>query len=484
MYLSIDLKSFYASVECIKRGLNPSNTNLVVADIDRTEKTICLAVSPALKSFGVPSRLRLFELTQIVKKINYERKKLFPSEHEKSIFLNELMSNRGLEIDYIIAKPQMKTYIRYSSQVYKVYLKYFDPKDIFVYSIDEVFIDIKPYLDRYKCSAKELTTEVLKDVFKSTQITATAGIGTNLYLAKVAMDILAKRQKADSNGVIIAFLDEKSYRKILWGHRKLTDFWRIGEGYAVALRKIGIHTMGELARFAIKNEQKLYNIFGVNAELLIDHAFGYEPCTMKDIQNYKPMNSSKCIGKVLPEPYDYKRAKSVLISILDLLVLEIIKENLLTSQIVLDVRYDKENLEKFPKYKGATKENSYGVLIPKNAHGTKNIHFHTNSIKTISELCLELFDEIINKNFTVRKISISLNFLMYPSETLKTKAEIDLFTDFEAENQNQIKLKREERLQKARLAITDKYGNNKLFKASALIEEKLNLNNSVGGHNG
>ena len=483
-YASIDLKSFYASVECIERGLDLLNTNLVVADESRTTKTICLAVSVALKSFDIPSRLRLFELIDKINRINYDRKAKCKEFQGKSIYLNALRENQNLQVDFLIAKPRMKTYIHHSALIYQVYMRYFAPKDIFLYSIDEVFIDITSYLPRHNNDAKALISQVLKDIVQSTKIIATAGIGTNLYLAKVAMDILAKHQKEDSNGVRIALLDERSYKEQLWNHTPLRDFWRVGKGYEEILHKIGIQTMGQLARFSLHNEERLYKLFGINAELLIDHAFGYEPCTMQDIKGYKTLSTSKGAGKVLPEPYCYTRAKKVLANILDSLVLELIRENLLTSQIILDIKYDKENLIKNPQFSGKTRVDNYGFTIPKNAHGTENIGFHTSSIKIINSHCLALFDRIIDKNLTIRKLSLSLNSLVAKENARETRKEISLFSDFEKLQKDEQSLQKENKLQKARLAIINKFGNDKLFKASSLSEKELNLNNSIGGHNG
>lgn len=373
IYISIDLKSFYASVECQERGLNPITTNLVVADSSRTEKTICLAVSPSLKSYGIPGRARLFEVVQKVKEINIARKKKAPNQTftGSSYDNTALLKNPDLELSYIIAPPRMAYYMKYSTNIYNVYLKWFSAEDIYVYSIDEVFIDITHYLKTYKMRAKELVTKVIQDVYKTTGITATAGIGTNLYLCKVAMDIVAKHVQADKNGVRIAGLDEITYRKLLWNHRPITDFWRVGKGYATKLEKHGIYTMGDVARTSLKNEDLLYNLFGINAELLIDHAWGWEPVTLKHIKAYKPATNSISSGQVLHCPYDYEKTKLIVKEMTELLTLELVEKNLVTNQMVLTVGYDTENLtnpEIKSLYKGEITIDRYGRKIPKHAH--------------------------------------------------------------------------------------------------------------------
>ncbi|MCG4173468.1 DNA methylase [Campylobacter jejuni] len=411
-YAAIDLKSFYASVECILRKLDPLNTNLVVADESRTEKTICLAVSPALRSYNISGRLRLFELIQKVKTINYERLKIAKYFSAKSYNHLELINNPNLELDYIVAKPRMSAYIDYSSKIYSIYLKYFDPKDIHIYSIDEVFIDLTPYIKHYKLSADKLIENILFEILKTTQITATAGIGTNLYLAKIAMDILAKKQN-------------------------------------------------------------------INAELLIDHAWGFESCTMQAIKEYKSKHISKVMAKVLPKPYSFKKARNMLKEIVDHMVLELIEQNLTCNQIVLDVQYDKESLEKVQSYNGPMSKDSYGRSIPKNAHSTINLDYHTSSLEAICNKGLELFDLIVNADFLIRKISLTLNNVV-KNDTIKKIKEPSLFTDLEQkENKNFIK---EEKLQKARLAIVHKYGKKSIFKASSL-ENGLKINSQIGGHN-
>ena len=373
IYVSIDLKSFYASVECNERGLNPITTNLVVADSSRTEKTICLAVSPSLKSYGIPGRARLFEVVQKVKEINIERKRHAPNQtFTGSSYDNiALKRNSDLELTYLVAPPRMAYYIKYSTKIYNIYLKWFSSDDIYVYSIDEVFIDITHYLKTYKLSARDLVTKVVQDIYENTGITATAGIGTNLYLCKVAMDIVAKHVEPNKNGVRIAGLDELTYRKLLWNHRPLTDFWRVGKGYSNRLEEHRIYTMGDIARTSLNNEDLLYKLFGVNAELLIDHAWGYEPCTIKQIKSYKPSTNSICSGQVLHCPYDYKKTELIVKEMAELLSLDLVEKNLVTDQIVLTIGYDIENLTNSQisnLYKGEITIDRYGRRIPKHAH--------------------------------------------------------------------------------------------------------------------
>lgn len=372
IYISIDLKSFYASVECQERGLDPITTNLVVADSSRTEKTICLAVSPSLKSYGIPGRARLFEVVQKVKEVNIERKRKAPNQTFTGSSYDSiaLKRNSDLELSYIIAPPRMSYYMKYSTNIYNIYLKWFSPEDIYVYSIDEVFIDVTHYLKTYNMKAKELTTRIIQDVYENTGITATAGIGTNLYLCKVAMDIVAKHVEPNKNGVRIAGLDEMTYRKLLWNHRPITDFWRVGKGFAKKLEAHGIFTMGDVARTSIKNEELLYNLFGINAELLIDHAWGWEPVTLKHIKAYKPTTNSISSGQVLHCPYNYEQTKLIVKEMTELLSLELVEKNLVTNQIVLTIGYDIENLiDPFisNSYKGEITIDRYGRKIPKHA---------------------------------------------------------------------------------------------------------------------
>ena len=373
IYVSIDLKSFYASVECKERGLDPITTNLVVADSSRTEKTICLAVSPSLKSYGIPGRARLFEVVQKVKEVNIERKRKAPNQTFTGSSYDNIALNKNadLELSYIIAPPRMAYYMKYSTNIYNIYLKWFSPEDIYVYSIDEVFIDVTHYLKTYNMRARELTTKVIQDVYDNTGITATAGIGTNLYLCKIAMDIVAKHVQPNKNGVRIAGLDEMTYRKLLWNHRPLTDFWRVGKGYAKKLEAHRIFTMGDIARISIQNEELLYKLFGINAELLIDHAWGWEPVTLAYIKSYKPATNSICSGQVLHCPYNYEQTKLIVKEMTELLTLDLVEKNLVTNQIVLTVGYDIENLtDPFisNSYKGEITTDRYGRKIPKHAH--------------------------------------------------------------------------------------------------------------------
>lgn len=383
IYVSIDLKSFYASVECKERGLNPITTNLVVADSSRTEKTICLAVSPSLKSYGIPGRARLFEVVQKVKQVNIERKRKTYNQTFKGSSYNdiELKKNPNLELTYIVAPPRMAYYMKYSTKIYNIYLKWFSSEDIYVYSIDEVFIDITNYLKTYNMKARELVTLVIQDVYEKTGITATAGIGTNLYLCKVAMDIVAKHVKPNKNGVRIAALDELTYRKLLWNHRPITDFWRVGKGYATRLEKHNIYTMGDVARTSIQNEELLYKLFGINAELLIDHSWGWEPVTLKQIKAYRPTTNSICSGQVLHCPYNYEQTKLIVKEMTELLTLDLVEKNLVTNQIVLTIGYDIENLtDQFIRnsYKGEITIDKYGREIPKHAH--RNNKFRPQNI--------------------------------------------------------------------------------------------------------
>ncbi len=388
IYVSIDLKSFYASVECQERGLNPITTNLVVADSSRTEKTICLAVSPALKQYGIPGRARLFEVVQKVKEVNIERKRKAPNQTFTGSSYDDiaLKRNPDLELTYIVAPPRMAYYMKYSTNIYNIYLKWFSPDDIYVYSIDEVFIDVTHYLKIYNVKARELITRVIQDVYNNTGITATAGIGTNLYLCKIAMDIVAKNVKPDKNGVRIACLDEKMYRKLLWSHRPITDFWRVGKGYANKLEKYRIYTMGDVARTSIQNEELLYKLFGINAELLIDHSWGWEPVTIEQIKAYKPETNSISSGQVLHCPYNYEKTKLIVKEMTELLTLDLVEKKLVTNQIVLTVGYDVENLTDSyisNSYKGETTIDRYGRRIPKHAHRhnkfrTQNIIYKNN----------------------------------------------------------------------------------------------------------
>ena len=490
IYVSIDLKSFYASVECRERGLDPLTTNLVVADSSRTEKTICLAVSPALKKYGIPGRARLFEVVQKVKEINADRKRRAPGHifTGKSINELELNKNSSLQLDYIAAPPRMAHYMQYSTQIYNVYLKYFAPEDIYVYSIDEVFCDVTHYIKTYNMTARKLVTKVIQDVYETTGITATAGIGTNMYLCKVAMDIVAKHVKPDKNGVRIAGLDEMSYRKLLWNHRPITDFWRVGKGYANKLEQHRIYTMGDVAKTSIYNEELLYKLFGVNAELLIDHSWGWECVTIDSIKAYKPTTNSICSGQVLHCPYNYENTRLIVKEMTELLSLDLVKKNLVTNQIVLEIGYDIDNLtdpEIKGKYNGEVTTDRYGRKVPKHAHGTINIDHKTSSTKIIMEATLNLYERIINKDLLVRRLNITANNVTnIADEKEKSYEQIDLFTNYEEVNKNRKKEADELRIQKAMIDIKQKYGKNAIVKGMNLQKEGTTIerNGQIGGH--
>ena len=500
-YLCIDLKSFYASVECVERGLNAMTTNLVVADASRTDKTICLAVSPSLKSFGVPGRPRLFEVNQIVKRVNTERYRRAVGSGPRDSSCNsvELAMDPNLEVSFIIARPRMALYIEYSTRIYQVYLKYVSPEDIHVYSIDEVFIDLTAYLKTYKKSPKEIAREMIRDVLRTTGITATAGIGTNLYLAKIAMDIVAKKLPADEDGVRIAELDELSYRKELWDHRPLTDFWRIGRGYAKKLEGHGMYTMGDVARCSIGrpsdvwNEELLYRLFGVNAELLIDHAWGWEPCTIEQIKNYRPMNNSVGSGQVLQSPYTAEKGKLVTREMTDSLVLDLVDKGLVTDQLVLTVGYDIENLtdpQRRKKYRGPVKTDHYGRQVPKHAHGTVNLDRKTSSTKLILEAMMELYDRIVDPELLVRRITLAFCRVVSEREMpqLEPLEQLSLFTDYgeleRKREQEAEELAKEKKMQEALLSIKKKYGKNAILKGMNLEEGATTVerNGQIGGH--
>ena len=490
VYISIDLKSFYASVECRERGLDPNTTNLVVADSSRTEKTVCLAVTPSLKAYGISGRARLYEVIQKVKEVNIGRKRKAP-KHEftgKSSSDIELKEKSELELDFIIAPPRMAHYMKYSTRIYNIYLKYFAPEDIFAYSIDEVFCDVTHYLKTYKMSAKELVTKVIQDVYETTGITATAGIGTNLYLCKVAMDIVAKHVKPDKNGVRIAELDEMTYRKLLWDHRPITDFWRVGKGYAKRLEKYRIYTMGDIARISVQNEDFLYDLFGVNAELLIDHSWGWECATIESIKKYKPMSNSISSGQVLHCPYNYENTKLIVKEMTELLTLDLVEKNVVTNQIVIEIGYDIENLTNpqiSKSYNGEITVDRYGRQIPKHAHGTINIDHQTSSTKVIMEAVMELYEKIINKSLLVRRLNITANNVVNSSEVKEEKYEqINLFTDYTDINKKREKEKAEKEIQKAIINIKNKYGKNAIIKGMNLQKEGTTIerNSQIGGH--
>lgn len=496
-YLCIDLKSFYASVECIERGLNPLITNLVVADPSRTEKTICLAVSPGLKSYGVPGRPRLYQVVQRVKELNAQRLYALNGENfsGKSYNTQELDLRRDLKLDYIIAPPRMSYYIDYSTRIYNIYLKYVSQEDIHVYSIDEVFIDITPYLGISGVTPSSFAGKIIRDIFDITGITATAGIGTNMYLAKIAMDIVAKHIKADEMGVRIAELDEMSYRKMLWTHTPITDFWRVGKGYAKKLEQVGIYTMGDIARCSLGkagdfyNEELLYKLFGVNAQLLIDHAWGYEPCTIAHVKAYKPENHSLGSGQVLHCAYDYRQAELVVKEMTDLLVLDLVEKDLVTNQLILTIGYDVSNVDN-PYYKGEVTTDRYGRKIPKHAHGTVNVENYTSSTEIIINAVMELYNKIVNKTLLIRRINITANNVRHEWELEEDKKteQLSLFTDYFAEEkerkQRENRLKREKQAQRAIISIKNKYGKNALVKGMNLQQgaTAMDRNRQIGGH--
>ena len=486
IYMCIDLKSFYASVECRERNLDPLTTNLVVADASRTEKTICLAATPSLKSFGIPGRARLFEVIQKVRKINYERKKKINYKRftGKSCNIEELKNNPYLELDFITASPRMKLYMKYSTDIYNIYLNFISSRDILVYSIDEVFCDITHYLKYYKMSAIDLTRMIIKEVYNKTGITATAGIGTNMYLAKVAMDITAKHMNPDRTGARVAYLDETMYKKKLWNHRPLTDFWRVGKGYIKKLEDNNMYTMGDIARISINNEDLLFKLFGVNAEILIDHAWGVEPCTMKDAKEYKPISNSKSVGQVLHCPYDYKKAKIIIREMIDDLTLYLVSKKLVTDQLVLTVGYDITGVD--DNYKGEIKIDSYGRSIPKHAHGTVNISHKTSSTNIITKEVLKLYDKIINKNLLIRRVNIAAcNLIDENSDKVKNIKQLDLFSNDVLKIDEEIKLESKEKdVQNTIINIKNKYGKNAIVKGLDLLDgaTTIDRNNQVGGH--
>lgn len=493
IYIAIDLKSFYASVECRERGLDPLTTNLVVADNSRTEKTICLAVSPSLKQYGIPGRARLYQVIQRIKEVNIERKKRNADNNFTGTSYDDtaIKNNMDLEVGYIIAPPRMKYYMKYSANIYNIYLKYFSSEDIYVYSIDEVFIDVTHYLNTYKLKPRELATKVIKDIYQTTGITATCGIGTNLYLAKVAMDIVAKHVEPNEFGVRICGLDEMTYRKLLWSHRPITDFWRVGKGYSKRLEKYYIYTMGDIAKISVENEELLYKLLGVNAELLIDHAWGWEPCTIKDIKEYKPANNSISSGQVLHCPYNYEKTKLIVKEMAELLSLDLVEKKLVTNQIVLEIGYDIDNL-KIPEisnnYKGEITIDRYGRKTPKHAHGTINLEQKTSSTKIIIDNIIKLYDRIINDKLLVRRITITANNVISENEKGKEVKfeQIDLFYNPEKREREIKKEKLENNIQKAMIGIKRKYGNNAIIKGMNLEEggTTIQRNTQVGGHKG
>ncbi len=450
IYIAIDLKSFYASVECIERGLNPLTTNLVVADPTRTEKTICLAVSPSLKAYGIPGRARLFEVQQKLK---------------------EAKQRTGKEVEYIIAPPQMARYIEVSANIYETYLKYISPEDIHVYSIDECFIDVTNYLDLYQMSAKELAVKMIHDVLEKTGITATAGIGTNLYLCKIAMDIVAKHVKPDAAGVRIAELDELAYRRLLWDHKPITDFWRVGGGIAKRLEKSGLQTMGDIARTSLHHEDLLYGMLGIDAELLIDHAWGYEPCGMEEIKSYKPSTNSISSGQVLQYPYEFSKARIIVQEMTDLLVLDLVDKGLVTDSLTLTIGYDRCSVDE-GKFGGVVTYDRYGRAVPKSAHGTANLGTTSNSTKKIMDAIMELYDRIVSKELMVRRVTLCANNLVKEGYE-----QFDLFTD-------PVEQEKERKMQEAMISIKKKFGKNAILKGINLEEGATtrDRNNQIGGH--
>lgn len=501
IYMAIDLKSFYASVECIERNLDPLKTNLVVADASRTEKTICLAVSPSLKNYGISGRARLFEVVQKVKEENAKRIRYARNRQYKgsSYLADELERSRDLAIDYIAAPPRMALYMEYSTRIYNVYLKYVAPEDIHVYSIDEVFMDVTNYLKPAKKSPREFAKTIIKDVLNTVGVTATAGIGTNMYLAKIAMDIVAKHIPADDDGVRIAEIDEMSYRKLLWNHQPLTDFWRVGKGYARKLEKHNLYTMGDIARCSLggeydyHNEDLLYSLFGINAELLIDHAWGWEPCTLADVKGYKPSSKSTGAGQVLHSPYPNDQARIIVQEMTDLLVLDLVDKNLVTDQMVLTVGYDIANLSDpkiREKYKGDVKTDYYGRQVPKHAHGTVNLKRMTSSTKEIMDAVMTLFDDIVNPILLVRRVNIVANHIMDKDAAGNDFEfeQLDLFTDYEKkkvdEENEAVSLEKEKNLQHTILDIKKKFGKNAILKGMNLKKGATTKerNNQIGGH--
>ena len=495
-YIAIDLKSFYASVECRDRGLDPLDTNLVVADESRTDKTICLAVTPTLKSFGIPGRARLFEVKQRVQEVNADRKRNLRGRElsGSSHFYSELSKDPSLALDFIIAPPRMAYYMEYSTRIYEIYMKYVAPEDIIVYSIDEVFMDVTDYLQTYRMSPRDLAMKMILEVLEATGITATAGIGTNLYLCKVAMDVMAKHIPSDENGVRIAFLDEMTYRRELWSHRPITDFWRVGRGYAKKLESYGIYTMGDVARCSEQNEELLYRLFGKNAELLIDHAWGWEPCTVEAVKAYQPESSSLGSGQVLQCPYDAEKAKLVVREMADALSLDLVEKRLVTDQIVITVGYDIENLtdpERRKKYRGEVVTDRYGRQIPKHAHGTENLESFTSSTQKMVEAASVLYDRIVDKNLLIRRMNITANNIVEEKaapQKNNSYQQLDLFTDYaaeeEQEKQEALRLDRERKLQEATITIKKKFGKNAILKGMSLQEGATakNRNEQIGGH--
>ena len=493
VYIAIDLKSFYASVECVERGLDPLITNLVVADSSRTDKTICLAISPGLKSYGISGRPRLFEVIQAVRLINAERRSRAPYRRftGKSYFVPELRSDPALELDYITAVPRMLLYMQYSTRVYGIYLRYIAPEDIHVYSCDEVFIDASQYLKLYGKSAHDLAITMIRDVLSETGITATAGIGTNLFLSKVAMDIVAKHMPADKDGVRIADLDEHSFREQLWGHTPITDFWRVGGGTARRLYKLGLITMGDVARYSEYGESGLYKAFGVNAELLIDHAWGWEPVTIDYIKQYRPATNSISSGQVLQRPYKYEEAMIIVREMTDLLSLDLVRKKVVTDQMVLMIGYECiKDPDLLKDYKGELHLDHYGRITPKHATGTAKLHRYTSSTRLLTSAVVKLYESIVDPLLLIRRVNICACDVV-PESSVKTKPEfeqLDLFTDFDAleraRQEEELRLEKEKALQLATLKIKDKFGKNAILKGTNFLEGAMTRerNQWIGGH--
>lgn len=490
VYVVIDLKSFYASVECVERGLDPMDTNLVVADASRTEKTICLAVSPSLKAYSIPGRARLFEVIQKVKEVNEKRRWNDPDRKftGKSVYDSVLKENPSIQLDYIIAPPRMAMYLKYSTEIYKIYLNYVSAEDIHVYSIDEVFIDLTNYLETYKKTAYELTKDIIYNILFQTGITAAAGIGSNMYLAKVAMDIMAKHEEADEYGVRIAQLDEKTYREKLWAHQPITDFWRVGKGISKRLEKFDIYTMGDIAKMSIHNEDILYKELGINAELLIDHAWGWEPVTIADIKGYKPQAKSIASGQVLHSPYTFEKARVVLHEMADSVVYQLLEGELVTDQIVLTVGYDIENISADSGYDGEIVIDRYGRKKPKHAHGTANLDRYTSSAKLITNAVLGLYDRITDKKLLIRRLTLVASHIKTEKELREEQRvqQMNLFStvlsaDVEKEHRT---LEKEKRLQKAVMDLKHKYGKNAVLKGMSFQEGATmrDRNRQIGGH--
>ncbi|MBQ0059314.1 MAG: DNA methylase [Lachnospiraceae bacterium] len=500
-YIAIDLKSFYASVECVERGLDPLTTNLVVADGSRTEKTICLAVSPSLKAHKISGRARLFEVVQRVKEVNKERAAKAPGRQLKgsSVFAPELEADPSLALDYITAPPRMAYYMEYSTRIYEVYLKYLAPEDIIVYSIDEIFADVTSYLEIYKMTAHELAMTMIRDVLKHTGVTATAGVGTNLYLAKIAMDIVAKHMPPDQDGVRIAELDERSYREQLWTHQPLTDFWRVGRGYYKKLTSAGLYTMGDIARCSLgtkrdfHNPDLLYKLFGINAELLIAHAWGWEPCTIADVKSYRPQTNCLSSGQVLTEPYEADKARLVVWEMADMMALDLVEKGLVTDQLVLTIGYDILNLtdpDRRRRYRGPVVTDGYGRQTPKHSHGTINLESYSSSNKVIMDAMMELYDRIINPTLLIRRVTLGANHVILERDIPQDTGfeQLDFFTDYAAKEkekrQAEAQRAKERKMQEAVIELKHRFGKNAVLRGANLQEGATakNRNSQIGGH--